>query len=130
MSESRSDRAAGECGARLARAVAGLGDDDWLAELIALGAPVPTEDPGPPTYEDLAGGGVATVTGLVECGRWDDADRQAQRLTRLFHLNRRHIHPVAAESFDGLHAAVRARDREEMTDFVELLGELFGDADG
>jgi hypothetical protein len=116
---------------RLAAAVAGLGASDWQAELIALGAAAPGDAPHvTPTYEELATAGTATVVALVAEGRWEDATRQADRLTELFRANRHHLHPVAAESFDGLRAAVRARDRGEVDDFVELLGELFGGGDG
>jgi hypothetical protein len=108
-----------------------LGDADWQAELIALGARPPADPaPGTPTYELLATAGTETVSALVDEGLWDDAATQADRLTHLFRLNRHHLHPVAAESFDGLRAAVHARDRDEVADFVELLGELFGAVDG
>jgi hypothetical protein len=126
-----SQPASAESASRLAAAVAGLGAPDWHAELVALGAVPSTAHPQVgPTYEELATAGTTIVAALVEEGRWDDAGRQADRLTDLFRLNRHHLHPVAAESFDGLRAAVRARDRDEVGDFLELLGELFGDGDG
>lgn len=131
MNPRPSQPASAEGASRLAAAVAGLGDTDWHAELIALGAePSAGGPPGTPTYELLATAGTVTVSALVDEGRWDDAARQADRLTELFRLNRHHLHPVAAESFDGLRAAVYARDRDEVADFVDLLGELFGGGDG
>jgi hypothetical protein len=120
----------GSC-SRLATAVAGLGDEDWVGELVALGATVGDDArKGVPTYERLATAGTDTVAELVAAGRWDEASRQARRLTALFRRTRHQLHPLAAESFDGLHAAARARDREEVGDFVELLRELFGGVDG
>ena len=132
MSSRPSQPAAAECIARLALAVAGLGDDAWRRELEDLGAPPPGRDvPAAPTYEHVATAGAATVKALVADDRWDAARSQADRLTALFRLNRHHLHPVAAESFDGLRAAVHARDREEVDDFLALLDEMFGGpADG
>lgn len=131
MTSRPSQPASAQGASRLAAAVAGLGAGDWYAELIALGAePAVTAAREAPTYEELATAGTATVAALVAEGRWDDAARQADRLTDLFRMNRHHLHPVAAESFDGLRAAVRAHDRDEAGDFVELLRELFGGSDG
>lgn len=115
---------------RLAAAVSGLGDEAWDDELAGLGAAPTAGDAGPPTYELLASAGVDAVDALARDGAWDEAARQADRLTAFFRARTRHIHPVAAESFDGLRAAARARDPEELADFVELLRELFGDRGG
>lgn len=114
---------------RLAAAVAALGDDAWRDELAELGAAPQVSGPeGAPTYEEVANAGTAAVAALVDEGRWDAAAGQADRLTALFRANRRHIHPVAHESFDGLRAAVRAGDADETADFLDLLRELFGPA--
>lgn len=115
---------------RLAAVARGLGDAPWHDQLVGWGAQEAEEDAPPPTYEQVALRGVDAVNGLVASGRWDEAFAVADRITRVFRLNRHHLHPVAAESFDGLRAAVAARDVDEVTDFAELLGELFGAADG
>ena len=114
---------------RLATAASGLGDEGWVRELEALGADR-ADGGGVPTYEELAAAGVAAVEALAGAGRWDAAAAQSDRLTAFFRAHRDHIHPVAAESFDGLRAAVRARDPEEVGDFLDLLRELFPAAGG
>lgn len=115
--------------ARLAAAVSGLHDDAWSGELARLGAP-PAQGGEAPTYERLATAGVDAVDALARDGAWGEAAAQADRLTAFFRARTRHIHPVAAESFDGLRAAARARDPEELADFVDLLRELFAGDDG
>jgi hypothetical protein len=111
--------------ARLASAVAGLGDREWAAELARVGE-LPAPGAGdPPTYERLALAGVDAVGALADAGRWEEAAAQAGRLTAYFRRRSRELHPVAGEAFDGLQAAARARDPEELGDFVDLLREIF-----
>jgi hypothetical protein len=73
----------------------------------------------------VARGGLADVEALAEAGRWDDAALRAGELTEIFRAARPHLHAVAGEAFDGLLAAARARDRDELGDFAELVRELF-----
>jgi hypothetical protein len=122
--------ASGEWGTRLANAVAGLGDEEWLRELRAMGARPDRKVAEVPTYEDLVGAGLEGVVALVGEARWEDAARASERLNALLRLNRHYLHPVAAESFDGLRAAVLARDAEEVDDFVALIDEIFGGSRG
>lgn len=111
---------------RLARAVAGLRDVAWLEALGRLGAAPDDAAPAdPPSFAALAGPGVDTVQALAAAGRWDDAADHAGHLTRVFRAHRAELHPVVGEAFDGLRAAALARDPDELTDFIDLLREVF-----
>jgi hypothetical protein len=112
--------------ARLAAAVAGLGDPAWRADAERIaGAPAPGTA-APPTYGELAVTGVALVEALATGGRWDEAAGQARHLTRFFTAERRRLSPVAGHVFDGLQAAAIARDPDELRDFADLVREMFG----
>jgi hypothetical protein len=110
--------------AQLAAAVSALGEPEWAADAARLAGGDPPK-PSPPTYRDLARTGLDLVEALAGEGRWDDAAVQAHHLSRYFAGARRQLHAVPAEAFDGLHAAVRARDPEELEDFADLLRTLF-----
>lgn len=113
--------------ARLAAAVAWLSQARWREDAARLaGAEIgAASDDGPPTYGEVARRGVAVVEGLAREGRWDEAQAQAGHLLAFFSSEGRHLGPVAAPSFDGLLAATLARDPDELTDFCELVRELF-----
>lgn len=113
--------------ARLAGAVAWLPEDGWrddAARLAESGTPERTNG-GPPTFGEIARWGTAVVGGLAAEGRWDEAAGQARHLRAFFAREGGHLGPVAAPTFDGLLAAVLARDPAEVADFTELIGELF-----
>lgn len=122
---SRPAAATRECAGRLAAAVAGLGDGEWLDRLEALGAAVPAGTGAAPTFEALATAGADVVEALAGEGRWADAADQAARLRRVFAAQRHTLHPVAGEAFDGLHAATLAREAQELDDFVDLIRVMF-----
>ena len=112
--------------AQLAAAVSALGQPDWAADAARLAGRGTPEAPGAtPTYRELARTGLELVEGLAGEGRWDEAAAQARHLSRYFAGAREQLHAVAGEAFDGLHAAVRARDPEELEDFADLLRTLF-----
>ena len=120
------ERVAAEA-ARLAAAVAWLGDAEWrddAARLAGARPPKPAEG-APPTFGEVARGGTALVEGLAAEGRWEEAAGQARHLRAFFAREGRHLGPVAAPTFDGLLAAVLARDRDEVGDFTALIGEIF-----
>jgi len=110
--------------AQLAAAVSALDQPEWAADAARLAGGPPPEA-AVPTYRDLARAGLDLVESLVGEGRWDDAAIQARHLGRYFAGARQQLHAVAGEAFDGLHAAVRARDPEELEDFADLLRTLF-----
>lgn len=97
------------------RAAAGLAGHGPAPALVAA-----------PTYGQLALTGIDLVEELAAGGRWRDAADQAGHLRRYFSAPGGALHQIAGESFDGLQAAARARDREELDDFTALLRELFG----
>ena len=112
--------------AQLAAAVSALGQPEWAADAARLaGGEAPEALGPPPTYRDLARTGLDLVEELAGEGRWDEAAVQARHLSRYFAGARQKLHAVAGEAFDGLHAAVRARDAEELEDFADLLRTLF-----
>ncbi len=120
------ERVAAEA-ARLAAAVAWLGDAEWredAARVAGARAAEPARD-APPTFGELARGGTELVKGLVADGRWDEAALQARHLRAFFAREGGHLGPVAAPTFDGLLAAVLARDPDEVGDFTALIGEIF-----
>lgn len=113
--------------ATLAAAAAAIGDPSWSAEAARLAGMAPAVDGGEPrpSYRTLARAGIDVVEALAGQVRWDEAAAQAERLAGYFASARPRLHAVAGEGFDGLHAAARARDPEELADFVGLLRELF-----
>jgi hypothetical protein len=112
--------------ARLAGAVAWLGEDGWRddAARIAGGEDVAAVA-GPPTFGELARRGTGVVEGLTREGRWDEAAGQARHLRAFFGREGGHLGPIAAPTFDGLLAAVLARDGDEVDDFTALIREIF-----
>lgn len=78
-----------------------------------------------PTYRDVARRGLDDVEALAGAGRWEEAATRAGELTAVFRAARAHLHAVAGEAFDGLLAAARARDEDELADFADLVRELF-----
>jgi hypothetical protein len=113
--------------ARLAAAVAWLGDPVWAERVAGLadngGPPEPNGEP--PTYGDIAGAGTDVVVGLADAGRWDEAAVEARALKRFFGSTPVDLGPIAVQAFDGLLAASLARDRGELEDFVDLVDLLF-----
>lgn len=113
--------------ARLAAAVGRLGDGRWREDAARLaGEHRPARaDEAPPSFGELARRGVSVVEALVGAGRWDEAAVQARHLHAFFAREGGHLGPVAAPAFDGLLAAVLARDPDEVADFTALIAELF-----
>lgn len=113
--------------ARLAAAVAWLDEGRWRDDAAALAGPASPEPPrdGPPTFGEVARWGTAVVEGLAGAGRWDEAAGQARHLRAFFTREGGHLGPVAAPTFDGLLAAVLARDADEVADFTALIREIF-----
>ena len=119
--EALADRAA-----RLAAAVARLGDDAWAERVTGLvGVSPPVREGVRPTYREIAHAGTGLVAALADVERWDDAAREARELKRFFAATPDELGPVAVEAFDGLLAASMARDRDELEDFVDLVEALF-----
>jgi hypothetical protein len=112
---------------RLATAVAWLGEARWRDDAARLaGARAPAEPQGrPPTYGEVARAGTAVVEALSGEGRWDEAATQARHLKAFFAREGGYLGPIAAPTFDGLLAAVLARDLDEVADFTGLVQELF-----
>ncbi|MEQ9113667.1 MAG: hypothetical protein RID94_05355 [Miltoncostaeaceae bacterium] len=110
---------------RLAVVARGLGDGTWHDQLVSYGARAVDEPSAPPTYEQVAVAGMAAVAELL-----DEGFAVADRLTRVFRVDPDDMPSVAVESFDGLRAAIAARDPEEVQDFVDLLAEMFGPSHG
>lgn len=110
----------------VAAAAERLGQGEWHRDAVRLAGatPVPVLE-AVPTYRELALAGIDVVEQLAGAGRWPEAAEQARHLRRYFSAPGGVMHQVAGESFDGLHAAVRARDAEELEDFIALLRELF-----
>ncbi len=113
--------------ARLAAAVAWLSEGRWRddAARLAEGQAVEGGLQAAPTFGEVARRGTALVEGLAEEGRWDEAAGQARHLHAFFAREGGHLGPVAAPAFDGLLAAVLARDPDEVADFTALIRELF-----
>lgn len=109
----------------MAAAAGRLGEDEWSRSAARLAEAPPPVLEVAPTYRELALVGIDLVEELAGAGRWDDAAEQARHLTRYFRAPGGVLHQVAGESFDGLHAAARARDPEGLGDFTDLLRELF-----
>lgn len=107
--------------------VVGLLDEAWRADAERLaGEAVPVAEGGePPTYGDVARLGTDVVVALGAEGRWDEAAVQARHLMSFFARTGFLLGPIAVEAFDGLLAACLARDPDEVTDFAELVRELF-----
>ena len=116
-----SDRAA-----QLAAVVSALGQPVWAADAVRIaGGESPDAGPSAPTYGDLAHAGLELIEALAGEERWADAAGQAGHLSRYFSGTRDQLHAVAGAAFDGLHAAVLARDPDEVEDFGELVREIF-----
>jgi hypothetical protein len=112
--------------ARLAGAAAWLGEEGWRDDAARIaGADPPARGGGPPTFGDVARWGTGVVEGLSHEGRWDDAAAQARHLRAFFAREGGRLGPIAAPTFDGLLAAVLARDQEEVADFTALVREIF-----
>ena len=114
-----------ERAAYLAAVAAAIGQPEWRADAARIAGADPPPPPAPPTYRDLALAGTDLVEALAAQGRWDEAGIQARHLTRYFTSVRAELHAVAGEAFNGLYAAVLARDPEEIDDFLSLLREIF-----
>jgi hypothetical protein len=113
--------------ARLAAAVAWLPEAAWrddAARLAGSHTPGRPQD-APPTFGEVARWGTAVVEGLAREGRWDEAAEQAGYLRAFFAREGGHLGPIATPTFDGLLAAVLARDRGEVGDFTALIREIF-----
>jgi hypothetical protein len=110
--------------ARFAAAVAWLDEPAWAGRVSALAGDVPRA-PERPTYRELATAGTGLVAALADEGRWDEAAEEARDLKRLFGATPDELGPVVIDAFDGLLAAVTARDRDELQDFVELVEAMF-----
>lgn len=119
-----SGQVAGEA-ARLAAAVAWLGETGWRDDAARVAGDAVAASDAPPTYGEVARRGTAVVEGLAAAGRWDEAAGQARHLRAFFAREGLHLGPVAAPTFDGLLAAVLARDLDEIGDFTALVRELF-----
>jgi hypothetical protein len=111
--------------ARLAAAVAWLGEPAWTEDAGRLAGGEAARQEAPPTFGEVARWGTAVVEGLAAEGRWDEAAGQARHLRAFFMREGGHLGPVAAPTFDGLLAAVLARDPEEVADFTALIREIF-----
>jgi hypothetical protein len=112
--------------AQLAAAVSALDQAEWAADAARIAGSAPRGARVPaPTYRDLARAGLELVEALAAEERWTDAAAQARHLSRYFAGTRAQLHAVAGAAFDGLHAAVLARDPEELEDFGELVREIF-----
>ena len=113
--------------ARLAAAAAWLREPEWRddAARLAGGEPPQGAPEAPPTFGEVARWGTAVVEGLAREGRWDEAAAQARHLRGFFAREGGHLGPVAAPTFDGLLAAVLARDPDEVGDFTALIREIF-----
>jgi hypothetical protein len=112
--------------AQLAAAVSALDQAEWAADAARIaGSGPPGADVPAPTYRDLARAGLELVEALAAEERWTDAAAQARHLSRYFAGTGAQLHAVAGAAFDGLHAAVLARDPEEVEDFGELVREIF-----
>lgn len=117
-----------ERASRLAVVVGRLDEPAWRADaerLAGAGAQPPQGDGEPPTYGDVARVGTGVVVALADAARWDEAVVQCRHLVVFFSGTRAQLGPIALEAFDGLLAACMARDRDEVTDFTDLIGELF-----
>jgi len=113
--------------ARLAAAAAWLRETEWRddAARLAGGDPPEAARDAPPTFGEVARWGTGVVEGLAREGRWDEAAAQARHLRAFFAREGGHLGPIAAPTFDGLLAAVLARDADEVGDFTALIGEIF-----
>lgn len=117
-----------ERASRLAVVVGRLDEPAWSADAVRLAgadAQAPPPDGEPPTYGDVARVGTGVVVALADEGRWDEAVVQSRHLMAFFAGTRAQLGPIALEAFDGLLAACMARDRDEVSDFTDLIEELF-----
>jgi hypothetical protein len=82
-------------------------------------------DGEPVSYRDVARGGLEAVLGEAARGDWVAAADRAREVKRVFRGAVDLFGPVPGDAFDGLQAACLARDADELTDFAELVEELF-----
>lgn len=122
----RTDVPVGEAAERMARLAAALGSTEWADAARAIAArQTDAIAPAPvPAYRDLTIAGLDLIWALAGQGRWAEAEAQAGHLYAYFRTARRDAHAVALAGFDGLRAAARAQDADELRDFADLLGEL------
>lgn len=113
-----------DAAARLAGIAEALGEASWSDELHRIGV-VGAVRVAPPTWGLVAVTGLDVVEGLAAAGRWDDARHQAAFLADFFTRMRTQLHAIAGVAFEGLAAAARARDPEDLDEHAELIRELF-----
>lgn len=111
--------------ARLAGIADALDESEWSAELRRSGV-VPIPAPHPPTWGEVAMTGLEVVESLARTDDWDAARHQAAFLADFFTRMRKQLHGVAGVAFDGLAAAARAHDRDDLDAHADLIRELFG----
>ena len=82
-------------------------------------------DGEPTSYRDLARGGLGRVLALSGDGEWEAAGAEARHLKVVFAEAADRFGPIPSQVFDGVLAACMARDADELSDFAELVGEMF-----
>jgi hypothetical protein len=82
-------------------------------------------DGEPTSFREVARGGLDRVHAAVERDDWTGAADEARRLKRIFAAESGRFGPIPSQVFDGVLAACMARDREELADFTDLVGEMF-----
>lgn len=90
-----------------------------------MNRPSAPADDEPTSYRDLARGGLERVLASTGGGDWDAAAAEARRLKVVFAEAAGRFGPIPTQVFDGVLAACMARDPDELTDFVELVEEMF-----
>jgi len=114
-----------DAAARLAGIADALGETEWSAELRRSGvAPIPA--PHPPTWGEVAMIGLDVVERRARAGDWDAARHQAAFLADFFTRMRKQLHGVAGVAFEGLAAAARAADLDDLDEHADLIRALFG----
>lgn len=87
--------------------------------------PSASADGQPTSYRELARGGLERVLVLSRGGEWDAAGAEARRLKGVFAEAADRFGPIPSQVFDGVLAACMSRDADELTDFAELVEEMF-----
>lgn len=113
-----------DAAARLAGIAKALGETSWSEELGRLGA-VADDRVAAPTWGQVAITGLDVVEGLASADRWDDARHQAAFLADFFTRMRKQLHAIAGGAFEGLAAAARAHDADDLDEHARLIRELF-----